>query len=181
MKKCIVFALVLFLAGGVLFADGDETEVADPHFAASFILSSILPFTAPLGGSVEMFFGNLGVGASLSGLFLMVQDVAVFTYEPGVFARLYLGDLDSCFFLTGGAMYWSFGGASGGEVSLFEDNVAILKVNAGIGYNALFGKEKDVKFSIELGPRYLMGKTDTGWQGSGIVLMHFMMSFGKAF
>lgn len=182
MKKySVALILVLLLAGGLVFAEDTGEEAKDPHFAASFLVSSIFPFTAPVGGTFEAFFGHLGVGASLSGIFLMVEDVAFFTVEPGAFVRLYFGDLASCFFVSAGAMYWTLGGASAGKVEVFDDNVAVAKLNAGIGYNALMGKKKDVKFSVELGPRYLMGKTEEGWEQSGIIMMHFMLSFGKAF
>jgi len=172
MKRVTILALILLLAVGLLWAEEGEKKLTG---AVSFILTDSLAFMG-LGG--ELFFGNLGLGATFTGFIVGTSGGTVFLLEPGAYGRLYLGDLSSCFYLMGGASYFTFGASAEGLTSMAD--ARLLNINTGIGYNALFGKKNNTRFSVEMGPRYTLPVWGED-KGQGFFFPHFALMFGMAF
>lgn len=67
-----------------------------------------------------------------------------------------------------------------GKLSGFElqGDGAIVNYNLGLGYNALFGDEKNIRFSLEIGPRLVViPKLNNQWA----YFFHFNLMSGNAF
>ena len=176
MKRVLVVVLMLALLTGLAFGQ----EGKRPIGAVSFELGG--SFVAPIGVGVEFFLGPVGLGAEVRGLFLSTGGSLVGTVEPGAAVRFYFASLDSSMYLMGGVSYLTVFGV--GEGAAGVANVGLLKPKAGIGYNALFGKNNRTRFAVELGAVYMLPVVE----GDALdisnmfpILPHFMLMFGRAF
>jgi hypothetical protein len=142
----------------------------------SFILTNSF---APIGLGLEFFIGNFGIGPTFTTFVFGSADTGVvFVVEPGAYARFYFGDLESTFYVTGGVSYLTAIGTYEGDVESLE--FGLLKINTGVGYQTIFGKKENARFSIELGPRYRI-LTGTDENVNFPLLLHFMLMFGTVF
>ena len=175
MKRVLVVVLMLALLAGLAFGQ----EAKRPTAAVSLeLFGSII---APIGVGAEFFLGPVGLGVEVRGLFLGMQGNLIGTVEPGAAVRFYFSDLDSSLFLMGGVSYvtaFALGDSTG------TAPIGLLKPKAGIGYNALFGKDNKTRFAIELGAVYMWPVV----QGDALdisnlfpILPHFLLMFGRAF
>jgi len=175
MKRVLVVVLMLALLAGLAFGQ----EAKRPTAAVSLeLFGSII---APIGVGAEFFLGPVGLGVEVRGLFLGMQGNLIGTVEPGAAVRFYFSDLDSSLFLMGGVSYvtaFALGDSTG------TAPIGLLKPKAGIGYNALFGKDNRTRFAIELGAVYMWPVV----QGDALdisnlfpILPHFLLMFGRAF
>ena len=174
MKRVIISVIILVLLVGGLWAE--EEEAKKPTAAVSFLLTGSF---APIGIGAELFLGNFGIGVTFTALYFGFGGNSIFFLEPGAYAHFYFSDLASSFYLLVGTSYFTFGGSYEGETKLID--AGLLKFNAGIGYNALFGKKGNTRFAVELGPRYVKGVAEGNISEEGLILVHFMLMFGRAF
>ena len=175
MKRVLVVVLMLALLAGLAF--GQEAK----RPTAAVCLELFGSIIAPIGVGAEFFLGPVGLGIEVRGLFLGMQGNLIGTVEPGAAVRFYFSDLDSSMFLMGGVSYvtaFALGESSG------TAPIGLLKPKAGIGYNALFGKNNKTRFAIELGAVYMWPVV----QGDALdisnlfpILPHFLLMFGRAF
>jgi hypothetical protein len=172
MKRILLCVLLLFIVAGVAWAQEEQEK---PFGSVSFVL---IDSYAPIGVGAEFFLGNFGIGATFTTLFFAAEGEAIFLLEPGAYGRYYFGDLSSTFFISTGVSYLTAVGTYKGDVDLLK--YGLLKVNVGLGYNAIFGKNENARFSLELGPRYRK-VTDPDYDVSIPVLIHFMLLFGTVF
>ena len=172
MKKILLCVFLLFIVAGAAWAQEEEKEQIG---SISFVL---IDSYAPIGIGAEFFLGNFGVGATFTTLFFATEGEWVFALEPGAYGRYYFGDLSSTFFVSAGVSYLTAAGSYGGDVDLLK--YGLLKVNIGLGYNAIFGKNQNARFSLELGPRYRY-LTDPDHSVTLPILIHFMLLFGTVF
>lgn len=171
MKKMTsVLLLGVLLAGS---AQAQETPRRQPVGSVSLVLIGSLAF---VGVSGELLLGSLGIGAQVSAFGLGGSGNFILFYEPGFYGRFYMGNPVSAFYLTAGLTYFNIVGKIEGESFNWKSN--IVNINTGIGYNAFFGDNRDVRFSIEIGPRYVTWLEDTS---AGFFWPHFAMMFGAGF
>jgi hypothetical protein len=175
MKRVLLVVLMLALLAGLAFGQ----EAKKPIGAVSFELGGSV--VAPIGIGAEFFLGPVGLGAELRFLFLGYGGNVVGALDPGAAVRFYFGDLDSSLYLMGGVSYltaFAVGGGSAGTSS-----VGVLKPKAGIGYNALFGKNNRTRFAIELGAVgfFPVAEGDVIPVDTVPVLPHLLLMFGRAF
>jgi hypothetical protein len=176
MKKLLLCVLILFVVSGVAWAqEKEKKEEKNARGSVSFVLVNSY---APIGVGAEFFLGNFGLGATLTTLFFAAEGEAVFVLEPGVYGRFYFSDLSSTFFISTGVSYLTAVGTYGGGVDVLD--FGLVKVNVGLGYNAIFGKKENARFSLELGPRYRK-ITDPDNDVAFPLLIHFMLLFGTVF
>jgi hypothetical protein len=172
----LVLVAVVFLAG----LGWSEGEV-NPKGAVSFELGGGV--IAPIGVGVEFFLGPIGLGAEFRFMFIAVEGVMVGALEPGANVRFYFSNLDSSFFLMGGVSYLT--AFAIGEGGAGTAPFGFLKPKAGVGYQALFGKNNKTRFAIELGAVYLWPVADGSVLSSSDIIFpilpHFMIMFGRAF
>ena len=58
----------------------------------------------------------------------------------------------------------------------------VLKIKAGLGYSAFFGKKNSTRFMFEIGPAYrTFFVDDESIEALFPVLIYFMLGFGKGF
>jgi hypothetical protein len=175
MKKILVLLFVLLLVGGLAWSQ----EAKKPVAALSFLLGGSI--IAPLGVGAEFFVGPVGIGAELRGLFLAVEGSAVGTLEPGAYVHFYFSELESSLYLMGGLSYLTAWGVGDGSSGVVE--AGILKPKAGVGYNALFGKNDRIRFAAEVGAVYMapMVSGDITEDIPFLLLPHVMIMFGGVF
>jgi hypothetical protein len=177
MKRVLVVILLLVLLTGLAFG---QEEAKKPVAAVSFeLFGSIL---ALMGVNAEYFLGPVGLSAEVRGLFFGYGGNLLGFVEPGAAVRFYLGHLDSAMFLMGGVSYLT--AFAVGDDASGVANVGLLKPKAGVGYNALFGKDNKTRFAIELGAVYMLPVVE----GDALdlsnlfpFLPHFLIMFGRAF
>ncbi len=173
MKRMVLVLLAVVMLAGLSFAQ----EAEEPTGAISFLLGGAI--VAPIGVGVEFFLDNFGLGGTLNGMYIGAGGASAFWIEPGAYGRFYFKEPDSSFFLMGGATFVFVGGSLEGQTQIANSN--IVKIKAALGYNALFGKQNNIRFSAELGPVFIRF-TDTAAVGiPTLILPHFMLMFGYAF
>lgn len=172
MRKFVILFLLVCLFASPVWA---EEEATPPLLTMNIILKDSIAFT---GIGLELLLGNLGIGGTFTTIFFGVEGVTVFFYEPGVYVHFYLGKPEGSLYLLGDISFWSLGVMAGGQTHTVEDT-GILNLNAGVGFNAYFGKRKNVHFSIELGVRYPYIVV-AGYIGEApfFVIPHFQLQFG---
>lgn len=171
MKKMSSLLLMGLLLAGT--ANAQQVEKKQPVGSVSVVLIGSLAF---VGVSGELLLGSLGLGAQVSVFGYGRNNGFILLYEPGFFGRFYLGNPVSAFYLTAGLTYFNIAGESQGQG--FNWNTNIININTGIGYNAFFGDNRDVRFSIEIGPRYVTSIKDTSIR---FFWPHFALMFGAGF
>jgi hypothetical protein len=174
LKKILLCVFILFIVAGIAWAQ-EEKEEKKPIGSVSFVLINSY---APIGIGLEFFLGKFGIGPTLTTFFFVAEGDWVFLLEPGAYGRFYFGDLSSTFFISTGVSYLTAVGAYAGDVDLL--NFGLLKVNVGVGYNAIIGKNENARFSLELGPRYRY-VTDPDYDVTFPLVIHFMLLFGTVF
>ena len=176
MKKILLVILMLALLAGLAFGQ----EEKKPTAAVSFeLFGSII---APIGIGAEFFLGPVGLGVELRFLFLGLEGNFIGSVEPGGSVRFYFGDLESSLFLMGGVSYLTVFAIGEGTAS--TAGVGFLKPKAGIGYNALFGKDNKTRFAIEVGAVYMWPIIEGDVITTDVVfpfLPHFLLMFGRVF
>jgi len=171
MKKVLIALIVFALVGGMAWSQ----EESQPRSSVSFVLGGSL--VAPIGVGFEFFVGTVGIAGEVRGLFLAVEGDAIGTLEPGVYLRFYFSDLDSSFYLFGGSSYLTVWDSQAGVV-----DAGILKPKAGVGYNALFGKDNRTRFNVELGGVWFKPVEQGEIIDMGSLLLpHFLIGFGRTF
>jgi hypothetical protein len=175
MKRMFLYVLIVLSITATGGAWAQESE-STPAGSISFVMTNSL---APIGLGAEFFLGQIGLGATFTTFVVGSGEGGIIaTLEPGAYGRYYLGDLESTFFLMGGVSYLTAAGAYEGDVDALD--FGLLKVNAGVGYHSLTGKNQKGRFSIELGPRYRT-LTGTDKKVAFPLLLHFMLMFGAVF
>jgi hypothetical protein len=176
MKRVLLVVLMLAVLAGLAFGQEEKKPVA----AVSFELFGGI--IAPIGIGAEFFLGPVGLGAEVRGIFIGYQGNLIGSVEPGAAVRFYFSQLDSTMYLMGGVSYLT--AFAIGEGSASTAGVGILKPKAGIGYNALFGKNNKTRFAIELGAVYMAPVVEGDVISTDFlfpILPHFMLMFGRAF
>ena len=171
MKKVILITLIICLGAGFAAAQTQKTGAVGLMFTDSVAFGGL---------NAEIFLGNLGIGGTFTFLPLGTSDAMVIFYEPGIYGRFYMGDIESCMYLTGGVTYMTAAGGSADSGSFEGADAGVLNINAGVGYNSLFGKNNATRFSIEVGPRYSNWIADDSTFYEGFFL-HLGMYFGATF
>ena len=173
MKRILLLILCIFIGAG--FATAQESKTG----SIGLVFTDSIAFAGLYG---ELFLGNLGIGATFTALPIGNGDAMVIFYEPGVYGRLYFGDLAGAMYLMGGMSYFTAAGGSSDSDGLKSFDGGALNINGGVGYHALFGANNATRFSIEVGPRYStwVYEGDDAGLYAGFFL-HFALYFGAVF
>ena len=175
MRRFILCIVIMLCFTSFAWAQEQE-EKKNPTGSISFILTDSF---APIGLGVEFFIGNFGIGPTFTTFIVGAAGSGViFVIEPGAYVRYYFGDIESTFYVTSGVTYLTAVGTYEGNVEALE--FGLLKINAGVGYNSIFGKNENARFSIEFGPRYRI-LTDPNQDAMFPISLHFMLMFGTVF
>jgi len=171
MKKVLIVLVVLVLIGGVAWSQ----EAKRPLGAVSFLLGGSV--VAPIGVGLEFFLGPVGLALEARGLFFAYEGSAFGTFDPGAYLRFYFSGVDSSLYLVGGASYLTFWETEAGVVE-----AGLLKPKAGVGYNALFGRDNRIRFNAELGGVGFIPVVEGDFfEMPALILPHFLIGFGYAF
>ena len=147
----MIFLLIICLIGPT-WAEEEEEEV--PFLTLNIVLKAWL---TPFGLGAEALFGHLGIGGTFTVLFFGTPDGnSFYLYEPGVYAHFYLFDPAASLYIAGDVSFTMIGITVGGEevINSADYDSGILNLKGGVGFNAFFGKDNKVHFSVELGVHY---------------------------
>ncbi|GEM_PF-2377789 len=178
MKKSLIAILVLSLAGGALFAQGNPGA---PNPTGGVMLNIGYSLFAPIGVSVEIFpTSHIGIGGMLNGFFFAAGGGVIWSVNPGGFIRVYFGDPEGTLYLNGGMSYLTLGAAGGGSSGWVEGG--LLQFRGGLGFSSIFGKRNQTRLALELGVVYQnliskYGDSDDFFP----ILPYFGLSVGRAF
>ena len=170
MKKLMILLVLAVVLTGAVAAD-----VSSPSWGFHFVSTDSF---APVGFGAEFFFGPVGLTGQLTFLPIGTSGAFLFLYEPAVGARFYFEpSLDNTFYVGASAHYLSaFGGDSSGTSNIPFN---IIRINAMVGFNALFGKNNDIRLAFELGPRYNIATASSTSDQTSWFMLHTQLMFGK--
>jgi hypothetical protein len=174
VKKALLITLVLCIVAIPLWSQ-DENQAPEeldkePSGSFSFILTNSF---APIGFGLEFFVEQFGIGPTFTAFFFAIGGEQYLLFEPGGYVRFYFKDISSSFYLTAGINFLL-------ASSNVEMSGGLLKINLGIGYNAIVGKRGRSRVSFEVGPR-IRQYTDPDVADDFPILIHFMLLFGSIF
>jgi len=187
MRNFLIIVMLLACLTSQIWAQ-DTENVNPPMLTLNILLKDAI--AAP-GFSLELLLGNLGIGGTVTGIFVMCSDIGgtgesgtIYIVEPGAYVHFYLGKPEASLYLLGDVSYALFGAIVGDESFNTNDyDSGLLALNGGVGFNAFFGSKKRTHFSIELGVRYMMAIIQ-GDENNFLeeictpVVPHFQLQFG---
>jgi hypothetical protein len=171
MKRMALASVLLLLVLGTVWTQ----EAQQPRGAFSLQAGGSL--VAPAGVELEFLLGSIGLSLETRLLVWKLGGEWSGTVEPGVDLRFYFNAVErSLFFFTGAGFLtlWRF--------TPFALNQGIVKPRAGFGYNWLLGKDKGLRFGLEIGVAWLQELIEGDLYDIQFpVVPHLLLVFGRTF